>query len=240
MSQVLTDARLFVAGHDLSGQMNALALDYSADMLDATTFGATTRINAAGIKSVRGQHEGLWDSSTATAPDPVLFSRVGTADVPVVIAPVNGDAGAVAYLLRAIYAEYTVGGAVGDLLSFSVSMEGAGGQPLVRGRLLHNASAAGNVTGTAFQLGAVGAGQHAYAALHVMSGTGALTVKVQSASGEAFTSPNDRITFTVVADGTAVASEWATRVAGAITDTWWRIVATNPNTRNFAVAAGIQ
>jgi hypothetical protein len=43
----------------------------------------------------------------------------------------------------------------------------------------------------------------------------------------------------MVGTGTPVASEWAT-YAGPQTDTWWRVVATNPNTRNFTVAAGIQ
>lgn len=239
-SLVLTDARILIAGHDFSAQMNAVALDYSADMLDETTFGQTTRINKGGLKSVVGSVAGNWDSSSTTAVDPVLFARIGTADVPVVIAPTGGAAGGLAYLLRAIHSEYTVGAQVGALLPFSVSMEGSGGQPLIRGQVLHNASATGNVTGTAFQLGAVGATQFLYAALHVFSGTGSFIVKVQSSADQAFTTPNDRITFATVATGTPVASEWATRVAGSISDTWWRVTATNPATRNFSVAVGIQ
>lgn len=239
-SLVLRDAKILIAGHDFSGQMNAVALEYSADMLDETAFGATTRINKGGLKSVVGSAAGHWDSASTTAVDPVLFARIGTADVPVVISPDGGQASEVAYLLRAIHAEYSVGGAVGELLPFSVSMEGSGGQPLIRGTMMHNASATGNVTGTAYQLGAVSATQFLYAALHVFSGSGAFTVLVQSSADQAFTTPNTRITFATVATGTAVASEWATRVAGSITDTWWRISATNPATRNFAVAVGIQ
>lgn len=239
-SLALTDAKIFIAGHDLSGQMNAVALEYSADLRDETTFGATTRINKGTLKSVVGSAEGFWDSAATTSVDPVLFARVGTSDQPVVIVPQGGTVGNVSYLFRAIHTEYTVGGADGDLLPFSVAMEGNGGQPLVRGQLFHNASATGNVTGTAIQLGSVSATQFVYAALQVFSGSGTFIVKVQSASDEAFTSPNDRITFTTVATGTAVASEWATRVAGSITDTWWRVTATNPATRNFAVAVGIQ
>lgn len=238
-SLALTNVKTFVAGHDLSGQMNAVALEYSADMLDATTFGATTRINAAGIKSVVASHQGLWDASATTSVDPVLFNRIGTSDIPVVISPDGGEVGEVAYLFRAIHVEYAPGGAVGELLDYSVTMEGTGGQPLIRGAMLHNGSATGDVTGTAVQVGAVGASAYLYAALHVMSGTGDFTVKVQSDSASDFSSPTDRITFTQVGTATAVASEWATRVAGAITDDYWRIVATNPNTRNFAVAIGI-
>lgn len=237
---VLNDVKLLVAGYDLSGQSNAIALDYSSDMLDETTFGQTTRINKGGLKSVVGSHAGNWDASDASAVDPVIFARVGVEAAPVVIAPEGGAAGALAYLLRAIHSEYTVGGAIGELLPFTVAMEGSGGQPLVRGQLLHNAAATGNVTGTAFQLGALSATQFLYAVLHVFSGTGAFTVLVQSSADQAFTTPTTRFTFATVATGTPVASEWATRVAGPVTDTWWRILATNPATRNFAVAVGIQ
>lgn len=238
-SLLFNDAKILIGGHDLSGQMSATALEYGADMLDETTFGATTRINKGGIKSVVGNHQGLWDSASTTAVDPVLFARVGTADVPVVVGPEGGAVNALAYLLQAIHAEYTVGGEQNGLLPFTVAFEGSGGQPTVRGRIMHNASATGNVTGTAIQLGAVSATQYVYGALHVFSGSGSFDVKVQSASDQAFTTPNDRITFTNVVTGTAVASEWK-RTAGAVTDQWWRVVATNPATRNFAVAVGIQ
>ena len=237
---VLNDARLLIAGYDLSGQMNAVALEYGAEMLDTTTFGNTTRINTGGLHSVAGRHEGLWDSSVLTAPDPALFPLIGAARVPVTISPTAAAAGELAYLFEAVQSEYSPAASVGELLGFSVAMEGAGGQPLIRGSVLHNAAATGNVTGTAYQLGAVAATEYLYGALHVFSGSGSFVVKIQSATDEAFTTPNDRITFTTVGTGTAIASQWAARVTGAITDTWWRAVATNPNTRNFAVVAGIQ
>lgn len=239
-SLAFTDCKIFVAGHDFSGQSNAVALTYSADMLDETTFGQTTRISKGGLKAVVGSVEGFWDSASTTAVDPIYFARVGTADQPVLIGGEGGAAGARVYLFRAVHSEYVINGTVSDLLGFTVNMEGAGGQPLISGQLLYNASATGNVTGTSRGVSAVGSTQYLYAALHVFSGSGAFTAKVQSASDQAFTTPTDRITFSTVATGTAVASEWATRVAGPITDTWWRVTATNPATRNFAVAIGIQ
>ena len=241
-SLALNDVKLFAAGHDLSGQMNACALEYAADMLDETTFGATTRINKGGIKSVVANHQGFWDAGGVTAVDPVVFARVGLEDVPIVIGPEGGAVNALAYLFRAIHAEYAIGaGVVGELLPFSVAMEGTGGQPLVRGRVMHNASATGNVTGTGIQFGSsITATQFLYATLQVFSGSGAFVVIVQSAAAADFVGATTRITFATVATGTAVASEWATRVPGPITDTWWRVFATNPATRNFAVAIGIQ
>ena len=237
-SLVLTDAKVFIAGHDLSGQMSATALEYAADLRDATTFGATTRIRTGGIKSVVGNHQGLWDSASTTAVDPVLFARVGTEDVPVVVGA-TGSVGDVAYLLRAVHASYTVGAQVGDILPFTVSMEGTGGQPLVRGKFLHNGTNSGAITGTAVQLGAITATQYLYAVLHVFAGSGSHTVTLQSSADQAFTSPTTRITFTNVPTGTAVASEWAARVAGPITDTWWRVISTASD-RISAVAVGIQ
>lgn len=238
-SLALTDCKVWLAGYDLSGQLNQAALDYAAEPLDATTFGQTTRINAAGLLTVNATVEGLWDSSSATAPDPVIQARIGQVDNPTVIAPQGATVGNVAYLFRTLGAKYSPSGTVGNLLKFSVSLPGSGGHPLVRGRLMHTGSASGDVTGADVVLGAVGSTQYLYAALHVMSGTGDFTVKVQSDDNADFTSATDRITFTQVGTATAVASEWPTRVAGAITDTHWRIVATNPSTRNFVVAVGI-
>jgi hypothetical protein len=239
-SLVLNDARILVAGHDFSGQSNAVALEYAAEMLDETTFGNTTRINRGGLRSVVASVAGNWDASATTSVDPASFARIGTADLPVSIVPQGATVGNLAYLMRTIAAKYETGTEVGNLLPFSLSLEGSGGQPLVRGKLLHTGSATGNVTGTAFELGDVAATEYIYGALHVFSGTGSFVVKLQSDTVATFDDePTDRITFSTVATGTPVASEWA-RLAGAITHTWWRIVATNPNTRNFAVAVGIQ
>lgn len=234
-----TDCKVYLAGYDLSGQLNQASLDYAAAVLDETTFGATTRTNKGGLLSANGAVEGLWDSSSATAPDPVIQARIGVSDLPTVMVPQGATIGNIAYLFRTLGAKYSQGSPVGGLLKFSLALPGTGGQPLVRGKLLHCASASGNVTGTSVQLGAVSSTQFAYGALQVLSGSGSFVVKVQSASDQAFTSPTDRITFAAVATGTAISSEWSS-FTGPTTDTWWRITATNPATRNFVVAVGIQ
>lgn len=234
-----TDCKVYAAGYDYSGQLNQASLDSACDVLDETTFGQTTRINKGGLLRVNAAVAGLWDSSAATAPDPVIQAQVGTSDLPIVMVPQGATVGNIAYMFRALRVNYQQMGQVGDLLKFTTKLEGSGGQPLVRGKLMHAGSASGNVTGTAIQLGAVGASAFLYAALEVFSGSGSFVVKVQSDDNSGFTTPTDRITFTTVATGTAITSEWATRVAGSITDDWWRITATNPVTRNFAVAVGI-
>ena len=239
-SLALNDVKLFAAGHDLSGAMNACALEYAADLLDETTFGQTTRINKGGIKSVVANHQGFWDAGIATAVDPSVFARVGLEDMPIIIGPEGGAFNALAYLFRAIHAEYAIGaGVVGELLPFSVAMEGTGGQPLVRGRVMHNASATGDVTGTGLQLGPIGASQQLYATLQVFSGSGTFIALVQSAAAADFVGAITRFTFSTVATGTAVQSQWG-QATLVTSHTWWRIIATNPATRNFVLAIGIQ
>ncbi|HEY9416720.1 MAG TPA: hypothetical protein VIQ30_18350, partial [Pseudonocardia sp.] len=69
-------------------------------------------------------------------------------------------------------------------------------------------------------VGAVASGQFAYAALHVFSAGTTMTVQVQSAATVGFASPTTRGTFSAA---TAVGGLWLTRVAGPITDTYWRL-----------------
>ena len=106
--------------------------------------------------------------------------------------------------------------------------------PVVRGTSLHPPGTARTATGngTAVQVGAVASGRQMYAALHVLSVSGTatptLTVKVQSDT-VGFGSATDQITFTAA---TAVGGQ-ISRVAGPITDDYWRaswtISGTNPS-----------
>lgn len=121
--------------------------------------------------------------------------------------------------------------------------------PVVRGVLLHPGSVARSTssTGVARQLGAAGATQRLYAALHVLSVSGSatptLTVKVQSDNAQGFGSSADQITFTNVTDVSApdTRRQWAS-VAGAIADDWYRVLWTISGTTPsflFAVTCGI-
>lgn len=234
MTQVIIGREVFLAGYRLTSQLRSHAESFSTAELDATVYSDdATMINEPGLKGYGISGEGFWD---ATGIDVPIEDRIRTRNVVHTLCLADGSVGSRAASLQAMIGEYEIGGSMGELFSVSYAL-GNMGSPL-RGQILHNASATGNVTGTAVQVGAVTATQSVYAAFHVFSGTGELVVKVQSASDEAFTSPNDRITFATVLTGTAQASEWST-AAGAITDTWWRVTATNPNTRDFAAVIGI-
>lgn len=218
----LTDSKLYVAGFDVSGDMSALSLAYSADALDATTFGNATRISTAGLKSIVAQHEGFWNSDGTDQADDVFFSRIGTQNVPVSICPATGADGEPAYIFRAIHSAYNPSGSIGEMLRFSVNMEGSDGVPLVRATVLQPAGAeTATDVGTGRELGAVSATQSLYGALHVLSASASdtLDVVVESDADNTFASATTRLTFAQMA---AIGSDWQT-AAGAIADTWYRV-----------------
>lgn len=232
--QVLRNCKLWMDGYDLSGYMNALALNYGANMLDDSAFGDDTKSSTGGIKTVTVQHEGYWEG----APDEVLQARIGVQDKPMTMCAQDGNAGDVAYFFPATLSEYSPGGAHGELFAFSVSGEASG--DLVRGEILINASsisASGNSSGA--ELGAVTSAQELVAALHVLSASGTtptLDVVVESDVDNTFGTATPQITF---AQATDVTSEIAS-TAGAITDTWYRIAYTVSGTFDFVVAVGIK
>lgn len=241
--QILSQSKLYAAGYDFSGDMKGIALRLGADQQDNTTFGSGgTRSRLAGLRTGAFQLDGVWNiSSSAAAADDTAFANVGLNDVPVSIAPQTGAEGEVVYLMKANQADYAPGAKVGDLFTFSANGETTG--EVVRGVLLHNATRTAGGNGTITNAGAVTSTQSAYAALHILAmtttGTPSFTCKIQSAALVGFGSPTDRITFTAAS---AVGGEWATPVAGAITDAYWRIVytLTNISSITFAVSFGIK
>ncbi|HEV8642169.1 MAG TPA: hypothetical protein VGV13_13800 [Methylomirabilota bacterium] len=217
-SQVLTNCVLWLAGYKLSGAMNALGLDYGAELQDATVFGDTGRRRRGGLKTQAFHHEGYWDVGTGAgdAADEVLFPLVGAADKVMTISP-NGVEGEPAYTLRSVAAEYSPGAQVGQMFKFTVRGEGAPGDPLVEGTLLKNAAVSVDGNGTAFDVGAVSATQKLYAALQ-FTGAALGTAYVQSAPTSGFVSPTQRVLFAL---GGSRGTDWQV-VAGPITDAWWR------------------
>lgn len=226
--QLTAEQQVLFGGYRLTGQVNTLGEAMTTAELDATVLGNLTEIKEPGLKGYGQGFEGFWSPTE----DGGLIGLQRTRNVPSTLALTTGAAGTRCRMVQAMIAEHEIGEASqGELLPFSYAL-GSMDAPR-HGTLLHNAEATGNVTGTAFNLGAPSGTIRA--ALHVFSGSGALDVLVQSATDEAFTTPNTRITFTTVPTGTALTYEWAINVAPG-TDPWWRISATNPATRDFAVA----
>lgn len=239
-TQVISNAKVWLGKYDVSGDVNAVAISYGADIQDATTIGDTSRVRRPGLKTFAMQLDGFVNPGAGLA-DEGFNSFVGASDTPVVIGPLTGADGELAFASTLELASYTPGGAVGEMYAFSASGEGSG--DLVRGTLMHNATRTATGTGASRQLGAVSATQKLYAGLVVTEASGTnptLAVTVQSAALVGFGTPSTRITFSTANAATA---QWATPVSGAITDQFWRVSytigGTNPSF-SFVVFIGIQ
>lgn len=233
---VLQDQKIWMHSWDLTGDMNALGLDYSAEMQDDTCFGDDTKSNKGGLKSVTASVEGFVNTNT----DQPLFDAVGVADKPLSFAAASAE-GSTAFTFKSLFSEFVPGGAVGEMFSFSASAAASGS--LVQGVLMVNGTKASTDDGTQRTLGAITATQAMYSSLHVTLVSGnspTLDVVIESSATGSFSGEETiRITFTQATDLT---SEWKT-VAGAITDTYWRVTwaigGTSTPTFSFAVITGI-
>ena len=218
--RVLDDCKFWYGGFDLSGDMNAMTLRIASELQETTRFGNSTRTRIGGLKAILANAEGLWNGGDG-AVDDVLFDNLA-AKQPVTICATDGADGEPAFAFQAITGNYETGGAVGEVLPFSVEAE-SDDSDLVRGTIMHNAT------------------QRLFAALHVIATTGSptLDVIVESDAADDFSgSETTRITF---AQATAAGAEWATPVAGAITDDWFRSGYTigGTGTITFVVFIGI-
>lgn len=236
--QILTDCSVLLDGYDLSGDHNKIALTMEREMQDRTVFkGGGGRLKKGGLFVCSAALEGFWKAGTDEL-DEVLWNRFGVSNKPLTLGVETGADGEIGYSFLPELARYVPGGAVGDLMPFSLDAEGNG--LLVRGTFMHNATRVASGNGTARQLGAVAAGEQLYAALHVLSGDGVdtLDVIVESDDNAGMTSAITRISFT---QATQRFSERKS-VAGAITDDYWRvswtIAGTSPSF-TFVVLVGI-
>lgn len=232
--QIWLNCQAWLAEHDLSGIMNAPALEVSADTPEKTVFGDVAKTRLGGLVDISAAVNGYFDGSL----DGAVFDRLGLIDSVLTMAPDNVDF-ARAYFFKPAMAKYSPSGKIGDVCAFKV--EGKGNGRLIRGNiLLPKLARTTSGGGTGRELGAVLATQKVYAALHVFAASAGdtLDVVVQSDALNTFLSPADVLTFTQI---TAVGHEWK-EVAGAITDTWWRIsytIAGVDPSFNFAVVCGI-
>lgn len=231
----LLDAVIFANQYDLTADVNKVALDCEAAELDATNMGSGGWHEVvAGIKSSTAKIDTFYNASGA---EPAITSLHAAGATLLTVASV-GTQGTVAYTARNLAGKYTLpGGKVGDLATLNADLAGDSPEGLLRGQIIAPKTTSGsssNVVGV--QLGAVGATQRIYSALHVFAASGStpsLTVKLRSSTTQGGTY-TDRITHTAF---TAAGAELAS-LAGAVTDTWWRVEWTiTGSTPSFTFAA---
>lgn len=235
----ITDAFAYVGGYDFSGDSNELACDIAHNVNTANVMGSHWQRNILGVSRVDWRMAGYWNVTDAQQ-DNTTWADLGVVDRVVTFGPGTTAEGDPAYMFKALHTQYQFGGTHGEVAPFSASASGSNGHGVVRGKLLKgkgNVSATG-ATGTGLQLGAVASGEYLYATLHVFSPGTTITVVVESDDNSNFTSATTRGTIGPV---TTQGATWMTRVAGPITDDWWRFRVTSiTGTFNLAGAVGIQ
>jgi hypothetical protein len=240
---VQTNVRLFAGGADLTSRSNKVEFGVAVEAKPTTNYGSggwVEVLGALGDSALMG--EGQWEAGDLGKIDDQAWAAMGAVGG-FTICPDGASTGSVAWLVKALQASYKLGGQVGEVAPWSTSASGS--WPVSRGVVLNPPGTARTSTGsgTATQIAAVPTGSFLYATLHVLSVSGTssptITVKIQSSVDNTFGSPTDQITFTAA---TAIGGQMS-RVAGPITDTWfratWTISGTNPSFL-AVIAAGIK
>ena len=228
----LTNCTIWAGGTDFSSYLNKGIIRATAAELDTTTFGATYKSRIGGLKDSTINWDGFWTS----IPDAAQFAQLGTAGTTVTISP-QGTETSVAYFFLADQFSYDQFGKVGDAAPFSAMLRGSDKTGLIRGQLasISRTIAATGQIGSILTIAGPGATQFLYATVHVFTAATTLTVIVESAPTFGFAAPVTRATIgpLTVSGGTFLA-----RVAGPITDGFWRLNA-SVITGSFVVAGAI-
>ena len=244
--QAVLNQQIVLADFDASCRITDYTGTVDVDAKETTTVCSTGWSEfIAGIKRWQVDVNGFVDFDAANVDAKLGVSgALGGSIIPVTVCPTaNGGAdGEIAFTGRGLETQYQIlSGAPGEIAPFSLTAMGLS-QPLVRGTVLSASGTARTVSGsgTGRLLGAVAAGQSMFLALHVVAISGAPTFSVvlESDDNSGFTSPTTQLTS--ASYSAATGSEWQS-VAGAITDTYWRVKwtvtgGTSPSVSMLAVA----
>lgn len=238
---VFKNPNIYVGAYDLSTVFDEVSLAYGYDEVDITTYGDTCRHGIPGLPTTE---------LMMTGPGTIDDDPLGSEDIlaaqliaaqSYTIAPLR-TAGTTAKFSQMMPFANTVGGTVGEAYRVTATGKGQSYQ-VIHGRVMATGAKTTTASGTAYELGAVGATQYLYGCLHVLAVSGTdptLDVIIASDDAEGMASATTRLTFT---QKTAVGAQFITPVAGAITDTWWRaswtIGGTETPTFTFVVSVGI-
>ena len=238
---VLTNVRLFTGAADLTGVSNKLEISAEVEDKETTNFGSGGwKEFRGGIAATEISAEGQWEAGDPSLVDNERWTSLGGLG-PWTAGPDGAAVGNLAYFTNALSGKYVLGGEVGDVAPWTG--EAKSSWPLVRGQIAHPPGTARTATGTGTgaELGAVATGKQLYAALHVLSVAGtapSITVEIESDDASGFPSAVSRISF----DAATAAGGQIKRVAGPLTDTWfrpkWTISGTGPSFL-FVAAIGI-
>ena len=226
-----THCGIFVNGLDLTGSSNLVKITAMKEVRERTTFGSVAKVRSmAGLGDIELAAAGFCDMN-AGGQDEAFRANLYSdrINATVMIPSVSGAAPAAGdncWFFQGSRAQHETGEAQGNDLLWNLSLQaGASGFPLCFGKVLNPGTTpiTGDGIGNGVRVGPVGAGQHAYALMHVPEiGAGdSLLVTIESAAAEDFLGVTARFAFTLAE---AAGSEFLARIPGPIADEWWRCV----------------
>lgn len=121
-------AKIFVDGYDLAGDFNEIGVELTAEMLDETSFGDSTRIHKGGLTVATIAGKGNVDAADGHV-ERVMFGIVGTDDKIITVFAdgiTEGTTTDKGFSMKGVVETYNIGGAVGALLPFDFSIQGRG------------------------------------------------------------------------------------------------------------------
>lgn len=240
---VALDVTTWLSGYDLTGDSNATTTNIEVEPGIDTRFRMRGQSRIGGLHTVSTTVNGFGSYAEDEVDDTL---NTGLAGLHVLSQSPDGAEGSVAWFWLARSFTYQTFGGVGEVSPFTLTAQsargnGARGVGAVRGRVLltnEDPVSATGPAGTAYELGAVPSGKYLYAALHTFEAGTTVTAVLESAPDNTFAAATTRATF---GPTTATGAQWATRVAGPIVDTWYRVrVTAITGSFSLALVAGVK
>lgn len=235
----LYPAALRIGGHLTSLVASGIVAGIDVTEKEKPTFGMVPFLEVvAGMRRFNVSTD-AWQDWAAGGTDELARSYIGTLQA-YSLAPEGDLAGNTALVGRALLKTYKpVSAKVGEIATLELDKAGNGvageGRLSIDGASTRTAT----VTGTAVQLGAVPAGKSVFASCHLSTYAGTITgvtFTLQGDNAVGFPSP---VTLATSATLTGVGGAFLI-AAGAVTDDWFRVVATPAGgAPSFVVAAAI-
>lgn len=225
---------------DVGPFLNQFSMKVDVDTPDVTTFGSGGwRARVAGLKTVSSGGQGFADFSAAGS-DLSLWTNLGITDQVVTLCPQGAETNTAYFWQSGRFSFTPLDAKIGDASAFATTAQSTNSQGAIRGQL---GKAKGTVSATG-QLGSVltiagpTSTQFVYASLHVFVAATTITIQVQSAPTLGFAAPTTRAT---IGPLTTTGGTFMTRVAGPITDGFWRFnVSAITGTFTVAGSIGVQ
>lgn len=243
-----THCGLFVNGVDLTGTSNSIKAEMIKEVKERNVFGNSGKVREmAGLGDVNftaaGFHEAAQDSLMRAT---YGTNTINTSFIVSSASKTATAAGDLAFFFQGTQPQYSTGEQHGNDLLWGLTLQaGANGYGIIAGKALNVGTTAitADGNGTGVVMPAASASQSVYALMHVLevSTDDTIDVLIQSDDNSGFTSATTRFTFTQAA---AVGSEFLAKLAGPISDTYWRAVynvtaAADPSFK-VAIVLGIQ